>query len=58
LTTGTKQLTDVERVSLAAAQNRSYRVVYEFPTQQAAMAADRILRAQGIDNITVRVAGQ
>jgi hypothetical protein len=58
LTTGTKQLADIERVSRAAAQNPDYRVVYEFPTPEAAAAARRILSAQEIDNITVRVAEQ
>jgi RHS repeat-associated protein len=58
LTTGTKQISDLRRVSEAVAQNDGYRVVYEFPTPQAAAAARRILDAQGIDNISVRVAGQ
>jgi filamentous hemagglutinin len=56
LTTGSKQLRDLRRVDAAMRQNPDHRLVYEFPTRQAADAAQRILDAQGIENVTVRVA--
>jgi len=56
LTTGTKQLADLRRVSDAAAQNLGYRVVYEFPSEKARASAQRILTSQRINNIESRVA--
>jgi hypothetical protein len=57
LTTGSKQLADIRRASEALSQNADlgYRLIYEFPTQGAMESAQRILGAQGIHNIGVRV---
>ncbi len=56
LTTKSKQLQSLQRVSIALKQNPDFKLVFEFPNQKAADRALDILIKQNITNINIRVA--